>query len=339
MHALVTGASGFLGGRLVDLLLAEGATVAVLARPDSILPDRPGVHVLRIDLLPDSSEPEDLELFRPLVDTLATITHVFHCAGCSTDWAPIQQYRDANITTVSVLLELLKNFAPGLQRFLHVSTTDVYGYPASTRGEEMTATGDESMPRRDVALPYNASKLRGEELVWAAGSAGVPITVVRPASIYGPGGKAFVTDIVALLKQRLMLLVDNGRAPGGFVYVDDVCRAMLTAATAPHALGEAYNLSSTDGTTWRTYTQALAKALSLPAPWLSLPFRAAMALAAASELPHKCGLPGRAMLTRHAVYLLGRTQQYSTAKAQEQLGWTPQIALDEGIARSVTRLP
>jgi nucleoside-diphosphate-sugar epimerase len=171
----------------------------------------------------------------------------------------------------------------------------------------MTATGDESMPRRDVALPYNASKLRGEELVWAAGSAGVPITVVRPASIYGPGGKAFVTDIVALLKQRLMLLVDNGRAPGGFVYVDDVCRAMLTAAATPHALGEAYNLSSTDGTT--------------------------------SELPHKCGLPGRPLLTRHAVYLLGRTQQYSTAKAQEQLGWTPQIALDEGIARSVTRLP
>ncbi len=315
----------------MEMLLAEEVEVCVLARPDSIVPNWPGVPVLRVDLVPGSSEPAELELFRPLVETLGSVTHVFHCAGCSTDWAPVRQYREANVMTVSILLELVKNFASRLERFVHVSTTDVYGYPEQ-------AAGDETMTRRDVGLPYNATKLRGEDLVWAASAAGLPVTVVRPASIYGPGGKAFVTDIVALLRQRLMLLVDGGRAPGGFVYVDDVCRAMLLAAAAPHARGEAYNVSSVDGTKWSTYTDALAAALRLPAPWLRMPFAAAKALAAVVEFPHRGGLPGRPLLTRHAVYLLARDQQYGTVKAREQLGWAPQVGLDEGIARSVAAL-
>ena len=219
---------------------------------------------------------------------------------------------------------------PRLARFVHVSTTDIYGYPQ--------LAGDEATAARGIGLPYNETKLRGEQLVWLAAEHGLPVTVVRPASIYGPGGKAFVTDIVALLRQRLMLLVDGGRVPGGFVYVDDVCRAMLLAARLPGAAGEAYNLSSTDGTTWRGYTHALAAELGLGRPWLQLPFAAAMALATVSELPHKAGLPGRPLLTRHAVHLLARDQQYRTGKAHEQLGWQPQVALAEGIARSAAGL-
>ena len=319
MHALVTGASGFLGGRLIELLLADGIEVSVLARHSSHLPAWPGVQVLRADF---EAQPD-----AALLAALHSVTHIFHCAGCSTDWAPLREYEAGNVAGVAAMLGLAREHAAWLERFVHVSTTDVYGYPV--------AAVDETTPRRDTGLPYNRTKLRGEELVWQAAAAGLPITVVRPASIYGPGGKAFVTDIAALLRQRLMLLVDGGRAPGGFVYVDDVCRAMLLAAVAPVALGEAYNLSSVDGTTWRAYTAALAGALGLTAPWLQLPFGAALALAAVSELPHRAGLPGRPLLTRHAVHLLGRDQQYSTAKAREQLGWAPRVALDEGIARSV----
>ncbi len=327
MHALVTGASGFLGGRLVELLLAEGVEVSVLARHSSRLPALPGVQVLRADFeaLPDAAGPD-----AALKAALRSVTHIFHCAGCSTDWAPLREYEASNVAGVAAMLHLAREHAPRLERFVHVSTTDVYGYPI--------AAGDEATPRHDTGLPYNRTKLRGEELAWQAGAAGLPVTVVRPASIYGPRGKAFVTDVIALLRQRLMLLVDGGRPPGGFVYVDDVCAAMLLAASAPHTVGEAYNVSSVDGTTWHAYTAALARALGLPAPWLHLPFGAAMALAAASELPNRAGLPGRPLLTRHAVHLLGRDQQYATAKAREQLGWAPRVSLQEGIARSVASL-
>ena len=320
MHALVTGASGFLGGRLVELLVAGGAEVTILARSGSALRDwaESAVHVCRAE-----NQAVPRRLFQ-------SITHIFHCAGCSTDWAKTASYEQANVGFTGTMLMYAREYAGRLERFVHVSTTDVYGYPLQAE--------DETMPLRDVGLPYNSSKLRGEQLVWQAAGAGLPVTVVRPASIYGPGGKAFVTDIAALLRQRLMLLVDGGRWPGGFVYVDDVCRAMLTAARAPGAKGEAYNLSSADGTSWRRYTDALAGALRLPRPWLQLPFQAAMALARASEWPQRAGLPGRPLLTRHAVYLLGRDQEYSSAKAQEQLGWFPRVGLEEGIARSIAPL-
>lgn len=324
--ALVTGASGFLGGRLVELLLAEGIEVLVLARPSSVFRPRPGVQVVRAEFASEFEAPPESGL--PAM--LRTVTHVFHCAGCSTDWAPLRLYEEGNVASVRAMLALATRHMPALQRFVHVSTTDVYGYPE--------IAGDETAALRDVHLPYNSTKLRGENLVWEAAASGLPVTVLRPASIYGPGGKAFVTDIVALLRQRLMLLVDGGRTPGGFVYVDDVCAAMLGAAAEPRAVGEAYNLSSIDGTTWRRYTSALARALGIPAPWLQLPFGAALALATMSELPHRAGLSGRPLLTRHAAYLLGRDQEYQTAKARQHLGWAPRMSLAEGIAHSTALL-
>lgn len=311
--ALVTGASGFLGGRLVSRLLTESWEVVVLARPSSRLPEWPGVAVVR----------SDASIGVEQFDELRSVTHVFHCAGCSTDWAPWREYEDGNVAHVRWVLGLAQGM-PGLVRFVHVSTTDVYGYPEQA--------GDETMPLRDVGLPYNRTKLLGEKLVWEAA---LPVTVVRPASIYGPGGKAFVTDVIAMLRQRLMLLVDGGRAPGGFVYVDDVCDGLMLAAVVPGALGQAYNLSSVDGVTWREYTGALARALGLPAPWLRLPFGAAMALAAASEAPHRLGLPGKPLLTRHAVFLLGRDQQYRSDKARTELEWAPRVGLGEGVRLSV----
>ncbi len=309
------------------MLLAQGAQVAVLARGASMLPNRPGVRVLRASLLPGQDKPVALASVQ---DALGAADAVFHCAGCSTDWAPLRQFQEANVDYTRALLELALRHARKLGRFLHVSTTDVYGYPA--------VAGDEQTPLRSVGLPYNGTKRAGEEAVWAAAGKGLPVTVVRPASIYGPGGKAFVSDIAALLRQRTMLLVHGGRVRGGFVYVDDVCRAMLRAAEAPRARGEAFNLSSVDGVTWRAYTAALARALGVREPWLKLPFAAAMTLARASELPHRAGLPGRPLLTRHAVYLLGRDQQYATAKAREQLNWSPRVGLEEGIERSAAPL-
>ena len=323
MQALVTGGSGFLGSRLVQMLLAAGAEVTLLARAGSTVPLEPRVRLVRAELAGPGAE-----FTAELRAALSRVTHIFHCAGCSTDWAPPAEYRSANVDLTIAMLRLASEHTPRLERFLHVSTTDVYGYPVHA--------GDETMPLCATALPYNRTKLLGDRLVQQAmATAALPATILRPASIYGPRGKAFVTDVVTLLRQRMMLLVNGGRARGGFVYVDDVCRALLLAAAAPAAAGEAYNLSSNDGTSWREYTSALARALGLPRPWLHLPFRAALALAAASEVPHHLRLPGRPLLTRHAVYLLGRDQQYATTKARAQLGWSPQVSLEEGIARSL----
>lgn len=318
MRALVTGASGFLGGAVASLLVREGASVAVLARSSSVLGHLTGLPVeVRYGALTDQ------EALRAAVQGC---THVFHCAACSTDWAPLHRYVDANVTGTRNLFEAATTVA-GLQRLVHVSTTDVYGYPART--------GDERLPLVETALPYNRTKVQGEREVWAAAERGLPVSVVRPATIYGPRGKDFTLEMATLLRQRLMATIDGGRATGGFTYVDNVAEAMLAVATSEHSIGQAYNIADGTGASWKRYLSLFADALGVKPPWIDLSFAMAMRLAAMLETPHRWGLPGKPLLTRHAVQLLGRDQEFCSAKARADFGFAPRVGLEEGIARSV----
>ena len=322
MPALVTGASGFLGGRVAQLLHEQGEEVVLLARPYSDLRHLAStrIHVIRGDL----SDRAALE------QAVLNVTHIFHCAACSTDWAPYQTYVDANVTGTRNLLAAAQR-APRLQRFLHVSTTDIYGYPETPCTEEH--------PFVDAGRPYNQTKGAAEAAVWQASAEGLPITILRPATIYGPRGKDFTQEIATLLRQRLMAYVGGGWATGGFTYVDNVAHAMLDAACSPRTVGQAYNIADGTHATWRQYAVNFAQQLGTQPPWINLSFHAALALARAFEAPHRyLGLRGRPLLTRHAVLLLGRDQEFSAAKARRDFGFEPAISLEEGIRRSVSWL-
>lgn len=322
MSSLVTGASGFLGGRLAQMLHERGEEVAVLARPTSDLSHLSiPVRVVRGDLLDQAA----------LQQAVQNVDYIYHCAACSTDWAPRQMYYEANVLGTRNLLAAAQA-ARRLRRFLHVSTTDIYGYP------ETPCT--ESHPFVDAGLPYNQTKGQGEALVWRAHREhGLPVTVVRPATIYGPRGKDFTLEIATLLRQRLMTYIDGGAAPGGFTYVDNVAQAMQDAAQSPHTIGEAYNLSDGTGATWKRYLQLFADQLGTRPPWINLSFQTALFLARLMEAPHRYfGLPGRPLLTRHAVQLLGRNQEFPIAKARNSFGFAPAVSLEEGLRRSVAWL-
>jgi nucleoside-diphosphate-sugar epimerase len=243
----------------------------------------------------------------------------------------LQTYLDANVIGTQNLLSAAQR-APRLDRFLHVSTTDIYGYPQVPCTEEH--------PFKDAGLPYNQTKGGAEAAVWKAHrESGIPITIIRPATIYGPRGKDFTEKIATMLRQRLMAYIDAGTAPGGFTYVDSVVQAMLDAAASPHTIGQAYNISGGTGATWEQYATVFARQLGVKPPWIDLSFTAAMALARFFETVSR-GLPfaGRPLLTRHAVYLLGRNQEFPIAKAKSSFGFSPNISIEEGIDRSVVWL-
>jgi nucleoside-diphosphate-sugar epimerase len=317
---LVTGASGFLGGRLAEVLISAGEQVTVLARSTSDLSHLSASppHALRI-VRGDLTDSESLQ------DVVRGVTHIFHCAAASTDWARMEVYLDSNVRGTEMLLAAAMKESQ-LQRFVHVSTTDVYGYPAIPCAE----AGE----LRDTGLPYNRTKLQGEQAVWRASQQGLPVTVVRPATIYGPRGKAFVTDIAELLRHRQMAHIGGGRATGGFLYVDNAAAAMITAAQSTATEGQVYNLSDSTGVTWNTYVAALAAGIGSKAPWIDLPYGLAM------EAPYRLikALPGRPMLTRHAVLLLARDQEFPSDKARADFGFVSQVSFEEGIARSVAWL-
>ena len=320
MPSLVTGASGFLGGHLAETLVAQGEEVFVLVRSTSAMP-----HLSQLPVKPvigDLLDPESLKR------AVAPVTQIFHCAACSTDWAPRKTYYAANVTGTQNLLQAAR-VAPKLDRFLHVSTTDVYGYPASPC--------DETGPTLDAGLPYNQTKRLGELSVWDAHrDHGLPITIVRPATIYGPRGKDFTVEVAALLRQRLMATIDGGTARGGFAYVHNVVDAMLQASLSKATIGQAYNIADGTNATWADYLALFAAGLGHPKPWINFSFDSAMALARVFEAFHKVvHLPGRPLLTRHATYLLGVDQEFPIMKAKREFGFDPRVSLEEGIARSV----
>src|ERR1700694_3864557 len=116
MPVLVTGASGFLGGRLVQMLADCGASVRILARPASDLR-----HLANSRFEVTRGDLSDVELLKL---ALRDVTHVYHCAGCSTDWARWKVYYQSNVEGVRNLVRAALE-APSLERFLHVSSTDI----------------------------------------------------------------------------------------------------------------------------------------------------------------------------------------------------------------------
>ena len=228
--ALVTGAGGFIGGRLVErLVLEHGAEVKVLVRnlAGAARLARFPVSFVRGDV----TNPADLETATQGCDL------VFHCAyGTSGS----QKHR-AWVNTEGTRRLLAAARASGVRRVVYLSTLMVYG---------QTADGDldESAPRRRFGNAYSDSKLEAERI---ALSAGLPVAVLQPTAVYGPYGGVWTAAVLAALKTGRQILIDGGGGLANAVYVDDLVSAMLLAAVQEGAVGEAFLISGEEPVTWR----------------------------------------------------------------------------------------
>jgi nucleoside-diphosphate-sugar epimerase len=323
MRALVTGATGFIGGRLTKRLLERGDDVRLLVRrPEAAraFADR-GATICRGDMCDEGTFPDALE----------DVDVVFHCAGLAADWGPRRDFERINVDGARSLAQAAARKA-AKPRFVHISTTDVYGYPKH-------ACGDDG-PTRDTGLPYNSTKLRGEVAVRAvANETKLPLIVVRPATVYGPGSKDLGTEMARLLRRREMMVVAGGAVPAGLVYVDNLVDALLAAAERDVAVGSIYTVRDQTNETWRQYLDALADGLGVPRVKTSLPYGVALALGAASEAAcTMLRLKSRPLVTRHAVQILGRDQCYGIDRAMKDLGFRSRVSFEEGMRRTVSWL-
>ena len=320
MHALVTGATGFIGGRLAELLLARGDRVRVLAREPQAaagLEHLRGAEIVRGDVTLPVSLPAALE----------QIDVVFHVAGLSADWGRREDFEAINVRGARNLAEAAA--AKGLARFVHVSTTDVYGYPE--------VPCDSDGPTRDLGLLYNSSKLRGELAVREVASAtGLPLVVIRPATVYGPRSKDFALELANLIAKKDMMVVNGGRAPAGLLYVDNLCDALIAAAERPIAIGKIYAVRDPGKQTWREYVDHVSEGLQLPRVTLSLPAWLALTLGAIFELVWRVTRArSRPLLTRHVVYVMSRDQSYGCERTIADLGFTSRVTFEEGMRRTI----
>ncbi len=235
---LVTGATGFIGGRLVEkLVLDTGAQVRAFVTGYAR-----AVRIARFDVelaTGDLTSPEDVRAAVRGCDV------VFHCAYGSRGDAASQ--RRVNVEGTRHVLEASRD--EGVDRVVHVSTVAVYGNPGD-------GDLDETAPREYSGDVYADSKRDAEEVVEAYAREGVPAVIIQPTVVYGPFGPAWTQRVIERLRSRRVILVDEGQGLCNAVYVDDVVDAMLLAATRPGVEGEAFLISGAEPTTWRDFYRA-----------------------------------------------------------------------------------
>jgi nucleoside-diphosphate-sugar epimerase len=237
MRVLVTGAAGFVGSHLAEALIASGHDVVGLDAfveyyPRAIkeanivaLRSEPRFTFLETDLRHDD--------LAPALDGVDAVIHAAAMAGLPRSWTEFRSYMDCNLLGTQRLLDVARS--SNLRRFIHISTSSVYG---------RDAVGDETTPTRPVS-PYGVTKLAAENLVLAfVDNYGFPATILRYFSIFGPRQRpdmAYNIFIEALLDGRPLTVFGDGGQSRTNTYVTDAVTATI-AAIEGGAVGEIYNI-------------------------------------------------------------------------------------------------
>lgn len=306
VHAVVTGAAGFIGSALCARLLADGWSVrgvdsfteyydpAIKRRNVAALVEQAGFDLAEADLAHVALAP-----------LLAGADVVFHLAaqpGVRGSWAAgFAGYDEANIRVTQRVLEAVRGTP--VTRLVVASSSSVYGNPAAVPTRE-------SDPLRPFS-PYGVTKLAAEHLCRAyADNFGVPVTILRYFTVYGPRQRPDMATyrlIEAARRDTPFPLYGDGSQIRDFTYVDDVVAANVLAASAAGALGETINVAGGSSTRLRDLVEMVGAAVGREVPVEWLPAQ-----------------PGDVQQTGGAV-----------ARAAELLGWAPRVSLAAGISRQV----
>jgi len=324
---LITGATGFIGGRLAARLVQEGHPVRCLVRASS--------DTSRLEELDVQTAVGDLESASSLARAVAGCDHVFHCAALVSDWATTEEIVGANVEGTRNLLEA--STGASVRRFVHLSTTDVYGHPDG-------AAIDETYTATRFRNWYAQTKLDAEaEVRRVQQTTALDAVILRPATVYGPGSKDVIGEIARAIQGGHMLLVDHGRTVAGLCYVENLIDAALLALRHEAAPGHAFNVSDGLDVTWKQLTDDLAAGLGCPKARWSLPYWLASSIGFSLEhgyrlLRRTTGLSTPPLLSRQAVQVLGCNQGFSNRKLREMLGWEPRVDYAAGLEATLAWL-
>jgi nucleoside-diphosphate-sugar epimerase len=335
---LVTGAGGFIGGWLAESLFLRGDTEV-----------RAGIHnwsgAVRIARFPIDIALCDMLVPDQLMSAFNDMTCVIHCAKGS-DESIIQGTRN--------VLDAAMKY--GIKRFIHISTTEVYGNPSGNI--------DEAFPLQKTGNSYADAKIEAEKLCWEYHAKGLPVTIIRPPIVYGPFSKNWTMNVAFKLQSGNWGIYRNhGDGLCNVIYIADLVSGILLAARSESAVGETFNINGSETLSWNQYFQRFNVALGLPELRVIEP-RGASVHAALLEpvrrfakfakehfeipigrLAAKVGLAKKIMknventirtsprATDLALY--NRKAFYTAEKANNLFGFQPKISLDAGLDLTV----
>lgn len=311
---VLTGASGFIGSRLRDALLAAGNDVISLVRADS--PPSQRGRSAAVDYADEASLRAVFERERP--------DYVFHVAGATKGVTRDDFYR-GNVLPTENLVRALTATHPTLKRFVLVSSLTAFG-PSNERPPLR-----EEDPANPVEL-YGQSKLEAERAL-AREAGPLAWTVVRPSGVYGP---ADVDTLVLFRSARagINLFYGNHDKRASMVYVDDLVGALIAAARSPQTIGQSYFICDGVSYTWREIQAHIVAAVGKRAVNLNLPAWTVQVAARAGELATALDRRPR-LLNRQKALMDAQSAWLCTHdKAKRDFGYTPRVDMAEGTRRA-----
>jgi dihydroflavonol-4-reductase len=314
---LVTGATGFTGSLLARKLAAAGLDVRAVARPSS-------------DIEPLADQP--IKWFRGNVYDEETITpaaagaeYIFHVA------AAFRQAKIANEEYALVHVKSTKLLAqaalsnPNFKRFVHVSTMGVHGHVENPPGNEESPFAPGDM--------YQVTKAEAE--LWLrrfAGDKGLPLTVIRPTGIYGPGDRRLF-KIFKMAALPVFPILGRGKCLYHLIHVEDLTDAMCLAATHPAALGEVFLVGNSASVRLEDVARLAAQVYGRKLRIARIPVGPFFMLADICEgICRPLGIEPPLYRRRVAFYTKDRS--FDTHKLRERLGFQTRYTNEAGIVQT-----
>ena len=272
MRIAATGITSSVGRRLCEMARERGDEVTGLVRDPNRL-DAKGLERLGVRIV--AGDVGDAEA---LADVARGADVFVHAAAIVGDEIDTKEMHRVNVDGTRVVIESAAK--AGVPHIVHISSSAVYGRPDRGRVTEQ-------WPTRLIGMAYEDTKALAERIAFERGrELGLSVIAIRPPIIYGPYDRNFMPRALQMLKRRLAILIDGGRAPLNLVWVDHVIDVVLAAAARRDLGGEAYNvMDEVDKRppSVREVFEAIARAAELPMPRIDLSYNSAMALAKTIE--------------------------------------------------------
>jgi len=319
---LVTGATGFLGGRLARRLVEEGYPVRALARKTSNVAAlmNLGVEIAFGDLGDEQS----------VVAAVNGVDVVVHAGAATSGTA-----KDFEITTVQGTRNVLDACrANRVRKLVYISSCNVYEIAGYAENQIVTEGAQlERFPQRRGR--YTAAKLQAEALVTAAmNHDGFPAVVLRPGTIYGSGAHVYTNMMGVSLARMIFVVFGSGRMVLPLVHVENAVDTIVECIRNRAANNQVFNVVDQDPVTKKTYMERVIKLLYPNAIVIYVPMSLLLAVTWLQE--KLLAILGRPPLL--TVYRLVSSQKrvsYSTSKIVKAIGWYSRIKFEQGVEQLI----
>jgi nucleoside-diphosphate-sugar epimerase len=317
VKALVTGASGFIGSHLVESLLQKNIQVRCLLRSTSSRAWLKGLTIEEVE--------GDLFDRAALARGVEGVDYIYHSAGV-TKAKTAEEYFRGNAEGTATLLDAARQHAPGLRRFVLLSSQTAAG--PSPSATPIT----EDAPCRPITN-YGRSKRRAEEIVLAA-AAGMPVTVTRPPVVFGPRDKD-VYEFFRTMSRGLQPSVGFGEKAVSMIHVADLVRGIIMAAESERGAGQVYFISSPTVYTWRDIGDITKRILEKWVLRVRVPESGVYVIAAVAEAMSFFSSKAALINFEKARDMVQDYWTCDAGKAKRDFGFEAQMSLEAGIADTV----